>query len=1020
MKFLLTFLSAQFICILSVTSALPIDIEPQQSLNGIQSYRLRSNGLNILLMPDAQQPIATVMVTYKVGARNEVAGTTGATHILEHMLFKGTERFNPENGLDYSSQMERIGARSNATTYFDRTNYYATLPSESIGLALELEADRMRNLRIRPEELASEMTVVQNEYQRGENNPVRSLIKEIFAAAFVAHPYGHPTIGWPSDIAAITTEKLRLFYDTYYWPENATLTIIGGFNSSEILAQIVEHFGSIPKAPQPIPEVSTREPEQIGPRSVIIERSGQVGVVIVAFKSPAGTHPDWPALSVLEQVLGADKTGRLYRALEDPGKASASFTFAPQLHDPGLFMLAAYLAADSTHQAIENTILEEVRNLQMNPISEDALKRAKAVIQANTLYGRDGPYAIADQINEAIAMGDWSQYVHQADAIQKVSIEDVQRVAKKYLQRKMRTTGWFVPSGGDQNPLSSRAATAANYYRNPAETAAPESPQIIQAQKSQPTHAANFHESMQIGRTQNGIEVIAIDRPIEQVVSFSGSLVAGDRSSPPDAPLLASLTAAMLDQGTQKQDRFQIAETLDRLGAQIQFSADSHHVRFSGRFLRQRSGAVINLLAEQIRQPAFSPAVFKNLKQRKKASIMQAMHHTDYLATAAISQQLYPQTHPNYSSPLPAQLEDLEQQSTEQLQAFHAKHYSPQSLRLVFAGDIDFQQLMAAVELAFGDWQAASPDTSPDPKPLENQAQETRIFIADKSSVSVCSGYQTGLQRTHPDYLPFMLGNYILGGSFHSKLMQTIRKQQGLTYSINSRHTGDLLTTGHWILQASFSPQQLESGLKASDAVVLDWFENGVTEAEVTTAIETLQGSYLVNLGTSHRVANQVLSFLERGFEPDYIDRYPHLLQQITAEQVNQAIQSYFNPSACKRVVVGTFKQAASTASKEEQRISLRIDAPDPSWKLAIQAVYAKDDRLIVLAQLQQDTDGIFPQVITAVHDKVAIPPTKHSKTDYYILGKTWEWGERPHQFAIESIAEMDALLQDAQELFKR
>ena len=396
------------------------------------------------------------------------------------------------------------------------------------------------------------------------------------------------------------------------------MTIIGGFNSSEILPQIVEHFGAIPKAPQPIPEVSTREPEQIGPRSVIIERSGQVGVVIVAFKSPEGTHPDWPALAVLEQVLGADKTGRLYRALEDPGKASASFTFAPQLHDPGLFMLAAYLAADSTHQAIEKTILEEVRNLQMNPISEDALKRAKAVIQANTLYGRDGPYAIADQINEAIAMGDWSQYVHQADAIQKVSIEDVQRVAKKYLQRKMRTTGWFVPSGGEQNPLSSRAATAANYYRNPAEASAPESPQIIQAQKSQPSHAANFYESMQIGRTQNGIEVIAIDRPIEQVVSFSGSLVAGDRSSPPDAPLLASLTAAMLDQGTQKQDRFQIAETLDRLGAQIQFSADSHHVRFSGRFLRQRSGSVINLLAEQIRQPAFSPAVFKNLKQRKK------------------------------------------------------------------------------------------------------------------------------------------------------------------------------------------------------------------------------------------------------------------------------------------------------------------------------------------------------------------------------------------------------------------
>ena len=458
-------------------------------------------------------------------------------------------------------------------------------------------------------------------------------------------------------------------------------------------------------------------------------------------------------------------------------------------------------------------------------------------------------------------MGDWSQYVLQADAIKKVTIKDVQRVAKKYLNRKMQTSGWFVPKGGAQNPLSSRAATAANYYRPPSESLKSEPLPVTQSTKSQTRYASNFSESMQIGLTKNGIEVIAIERPIEQVISFTGSLLAGDHSSPRNAPLLASLTAAMLDQGTQKQDRFQIAETLDRLGAQMQFSADSHHVRFSGRFLRPRSGAVIDLLAEQIRQPAFSPAVFENLKQRKKASIMQAMHHTDYLAKAAISQQLYPQTHPNYIPPLQTQLEDLERQTTKQLQAFHSKHYGPQSLRLVFAGDIDFQQLMAAVELAFGDWQGTETVPGPEPKPRDNQAEESRIFIADKTSVSVSSGYQTGLQRTHPDYLPFMLGNYILGGSFHSKLMQSVRKQKGLTYSINTRHSGDLLTTGHWILQASFSPQKLDLGLRASDAVVLDWFKNGVTDKEVSAAIETLLGSYLVNLGTSHQVANQIELF---------------------------------------------------------------------------------------------------------------------------------------------------------------
>jgi len=203
----------------SALSALPEGIEHVQTLDGIQEYKLSENGLRVLLMPNEGLPVATVMVTYEVGARNEVAGTTGATHILEHMMFKGTDTFNSDNGSDYSSFMERIGARSNATTYFDRTNYYATLPREYVSRTIELEADRMRNLRIREEDLASEMTVVRNEYERGENNPISTLIKEVYAAAFVAHPYSHPTIGWRSDIESSSPEKLRAFYNNFYWPE---------------------------------------------------------------------------------------------------------------------------------------------------------------------------------------------------------------------------------------------------------------------------------------------------------------------------------------------------------------------------------------------------------------------------------------------------------------------------------------------------------------------------------------------------------------------------------------------------------------------------------------------------------------------------------------------------------------------------------------------------------------------------------------------------------------------------------
>ena len=257
---LLACLLTRFLTIQVFAAVLPDGIEPVRTLGGIEEYQLESNGLRVLLMPNEGLPVATVMVTYQVGSRNEVAGTTGATHILEHMMFKGTERFNSADGSDYSSQMERIGARSNATTWFDRTNYYATLPSEYVPMTIELEADRMRNLLIREADLASEMTVVRNEYERGENSPVRTLIKELFAAAYMAHPYSQPTIGWRSDIENTSVEKLRDFYNVYYWPENAVLTVIGGFDKAATLEAIATHYGTVPRAPQAIPGIGTVEP----------------------------------------------------------------------------------------------------------------------------------------------------------------------------------------------------------------------------------------------------------------------------------------------------------------------------------------------------------------------------------------------------------------------------------------------------------------------------------------------------------------------------------------------------------------------------------------------------------------------------------------------------------------------------------------------------------------------------------------------------------------------------------------
>lgn len=1025
MRFQLPLLLSCMCALQGIAQTAPEGFEHVQTLDGIEEYRLEANGLNVLLMPNEGLPVATVMVTYQVGARNEVTGTTGATHILEHMMFKGTEHFNSKDGSDYSSQMERIGARSNATTWFDRTNYYATMPSEYVPMTIELEADRMRNLLIREEDLASEMTVVRNEYERGENSPVRTLLKELFAASFIAHPYSHPTIGWRSDIENTSVEKLRDFYDIYYWPENAVLTVIGGFDKAKTLEAIATHYGAVPKAPHVIPAVTTTEPEQIGPRRVTIRRAGQVGVVMLGYKVAEGKHEDWAALSLLQQLLGADKTGRLYRALDDKGKASATFTFAPQLRDPGLFIFGAYLTPDATHKEVEAIILDEIESLISGGVDEDELARAKSVIQASTVYGRDGPYAIADQINEAIAMGDWSAYINLPEAIQAVSAETLQEVAAKYFVEKSSTTGWFVPEVVNTLTAQADSKPGPNYFRDPAIFG----PHANAANTDAPTTGAaaesvvDFSSHMQ--RAMIGdIELIAIDMPIDNVVSFVGSLAAGDSLSPDDAPMLASLTAAMLDKGTTTQDRFQIAEKLDTLGAGIAFGSGEQSLNFSGKFLRSDAGSVLQILADQLRNPAFDPEVLENLKSRQQSGLLQAIDDPDYRAGAQLSRLLYPENHINYSTPIDQLIADLEATTVDDLAAFHQAHYGAKSMKLIFAGDIDFEQLKAAVGNAFDGWTEGSTYPELDTTQLENRELSERIYIEDKTSVAVRFGYNTDLQRTADDYLPFMVGNYILGGSFHSRLMTEVRKNRGLTYDIRARHEGDILTPGNWLLSASFAPSMLADGLEAAREVVAQWYSEGVTEQEVRAAIETLTGSYIVGLSTTGSVAGQVHSFMQRGFAPEYIDAYPLRVRQLTAEDVNRAIQQYFDPTKLIEVVAGSLAEAetgVAPAPTQTTPISLRLDVPDAAWRIHIDQILASKDRLIVLSTLERNPDVMAAQVISTVSDTVEIDemyadfPIKH-----YVVGKTWNWGDTGEYAFIESAEVISDALPDAKILFNR
>ncbi|MSU25413.1 MAG: insulinase family protein [Opitutus sp.] len=416
-----------------------------KTVGAVSEYTLESNGLTVLLLPEHSAPVITFQVTYRVGSRNEVTGTTGATHLLEHLMFKGSVNYNKEKQNGFDQALDPIGASNNATTYLDRTNYYEIFGTEHLPMIVAMEADRMRGLLLRESDRQPEMTVVRNEFERGENSPFQALIKEIFAAAYVAHPYHHNTIGWRSDIEKVSIEKLREFYDTFYWPDNATVTVVGDFQPTATLALIQKSYGAITRAPKPIPQVYTEEPEQSGPRRVVVKRAGQLGVVGLAHKIPAATHADFPAIALFSAILADGKNSRLYKTITDQSLSTGVQNAPFAMHDPSLHFLFIPLAPGATHDAVEKIALEQIEKIKTGGVTAAEIQAAVAKSLADSAFQRDGTSAIAAAINETIAAGDWTLYYNYDEAMKKVTPAEVQRVAQKYFNVDQSTTGWFIP-----------------------------------------------------------------------------------------------------------------------------------------------------------------------------------------------------------------------------------------------------------------------------------------------------------------------------------------------------------------------------------------------------------------------------------------------------------------------------------------------------------------------------------------------------------------------------------------------
>ncbi len=934
---------------------LPGGVEFVAEEGEVREYRLE-NGLKLLLVENRVAPVVTFLVLYKVGSRNEAVGYTGATHILEHMLFKGTPTFNKERNTQVAATLQRVGADFNATTWYDRTNYFETVPSDMLELAVHLEADRMRNSFIADADRQSEMTVVRNELERGQNEPAMVLDEAVYATAFREHPYHHPTIGWRADVENVPTARLKEFYDTFYHPNNATAIVVGDFDQTHALELIIKHFGAHTASKETIPEVYTDEPAQQGERRLVVRRAGELPLVQIAFRAPAAlghtnvlsneelaaraekppVENDIFPLVVLAAALSNGVTSRLYQSLVERELAVTADARVDQFRDPGLFSVSATVSPGVAPQKVEEVILAELRRIADEGLADADIEKAKRQIVAQTAFDRDGTHNVAMQMSEAEAVADWRFFKDYAGNISRVGAEDVRRVARKYLTEDARTVGHFIPKQPGANGSNgtraaalkdhfdvaakrARAARGWQYYRDPEGISVesnrdPAEPSGASAHKGDGGAGADFASRVARSELETGAVLLVLENRATPTVSIRGSLRAGSYFEPKEKPGLARIVAGMLERGTRRRGKLELAGALESAGAEIEFSSDPFAVQIAGRSLAQDFPLLLKTLAEMLREPSFPAEELEKLKQQTIAAVREQQTDTRLRAYERLSQTVFDDANPFYTHSAERLLESLGSITVEDVRGFYEKYYGGRSLILSVAGDVRASEARRLFEPAFGDF--SGPENVDinviDPAQQEGARREF-VLIEDKANVDVLIGAAAPLRRDAADYYAASLANGALGEStLSSRLGLQVRDREGLTYGIGSRFRAPSLAAGPWYIAVSVNPTNIERALASAFAVLNDYVQEGIRPDEIDDEKSSAIGSFKVSLSTNAGLASALWNAEFYRLGMDYIDRYPQLIRAVTVEEVNAAIRKYFRPEHLTIVIAGDI-QATST-----------------------------------------------------------------------------------------------------------
>ncbi len=879
-------------------TTLPKGVTLGPSAEGITEYRL-PNGLKVLLFPDASRPTITVNVTYLVGSRHENYGETGMAHLLEHMMFKGASK-----NRDITQQFSARGMQFNGTTSLDRTNYYEVFQAtgDNLDWALQMEADRMTHSFIARKDLDSEMTVVRNEFESGENSPSGVLMKRMQSVAYDWHSYGRSTIGNRSDIENVGIPNLQAFYKTYYQPDNAVLLVAGKFDENTTLATIARQFGAIPKPTRTLPVFWTVEPTQDGERTFAVRRAGDTQMVMLGYKIPSGLHDDTDVLNFATDILGSAPTGRLHKQLVESGMASQVFAFGQTGYAPGLEYIGAVVKKDAPIEPVRAALTKAVESFAQTPPTPEEMERVRRTYLNDYERSLNDPQRVGVSLSEAIALGDWRLFFVGRERVRTITSAEVAAAAGRYFKRDNRVTGTFIPDNAPERALVPAAPTVESLLKNYKPAAA-----SLVSENFEPTQDNILKRTTLT--TAGGVQLALLPKKNRgEMVSVDLRQHFGDEKNMFGKGAIPGLTAAMLTRGTSRYTRAQLSDEFERL----KINGGLSHFDTT----RANLPEALKLVAHVLREANFPQAEFDQLRQQSLVSLEGSRHEPGAVAQRALGVHfnIYPRGDIRAETTLEQDIADIQAAKLSDLQAFHKAYYGATPAQLAIVGDFDAKAIVPLVDALFGNWKAEQ-TVAPILSRFADVAPLTQMLdTPDKENGVYAARMNLDLNLDDPDYPALMLANYIFGeGGLRSRLMDRIRQKDGLSYGGGSTiEPGDLDRAGSFTISAIAAPQNL----KRLDAAIAEELararKDGFTAAELANAKSGLMQQRVQNRADDGALAAGWTTYLYQSRTFAWSKQFEQKLMGVTLAQMNAAFRKAIDPAKLSVVMAGDVKKAGA------------------------------------------------------------------------------------------------------------